>query len=414
MNARLMAWMFVLLAPGACLAAEYRFPIPLKDGRLSVADLQDVLEMGLHLPPTLVDLLPNLDVEVDLRGLNGWLLVRAANRALGDGFHLTVADDELSLRFDPQNLPRDWDQSCDALDRFTQVAAPEATARLNRRFGLHLPRVVDSQATMVVLIHGLDGDSASCADLADLLHGDGFQTATFAYPSERPLDESAALFTRNMLALHEQFPDLKLDLVAESMGGLIARRYVEGAEYAGAVDHFILIAPPNSGSTWTRGSLVFKLIVNSMRWMHDPDWSPAWMITEGICQASTDLRPQSKFLTELNSQPRRGQIRYTIIAGDRPAYYRFGAKLLEYSGNLISGRVAGWWGVCLARSKIESGRQWLLRQTADNDGPVALHSVCLAGVSDFVALPADHVALFETVDGQPPAAWPIIHNRLTH
>jgi pimeloyl-ACP methyl ester carboxylesterase len=406
--------MLVLLVPGACLAAQSGVSIPLKEGRLSAADLRDALEEDLHLPPTVVDLLPNLDVEVDLRGINDWLLVRAVNHALGDGFHLTVADDALLLRFDPQNLPRDWDQTCDALDRFTQTAAPEATARLNRRFGLHLPRVVDSQATLVVLIHGLDGSSASCADLAELLHGDGFQTATFAYPSERPLDESAAFFTRNMLALHERFPDLKVDLVAESMGGLIARRYVEGAEYAGGVDHLILIAPPNSGSAWTKGSLVLKLIVNSARWMHDPDWSPAWMITEGICQASADLRPDSTFLLELNSQPRRGQIRYTIIAGDRPAYYRFEAKFLKYCGDLAGGRVAGWWGVGLARNAMESGRQWLLRQRAENDGPVALHSARLAGVSDFVALPVDHLALFETVDGQPPAAWPIIHNRLTH
>ncbi|MGD0139121.1 MAG: alpha/beta fold hydrolase [Tepidisphaeraceae bacterium] len=414
MNQRLMAWMFVLLVPGACLAAEFSVSVPLKEGRLSAADLQDTLERGLHLPPTVVDFLPTLPVEVDIRGINDWVAVRAVNRALGDAFHLTVADDALLLRFDPRNLPRDWDQTCDALDRFTQVTAPEATARLNRRFGLHLPRVVDSQATLVVLIHGLDGSSGSCADLAELLRGDGFQTATFAYPSERPLEESAALFTRNMLALHERFPDLKVDLVAESMGGLIARRYVESAQYAGGVDHFILIAPPNSGSTWTKGSLALKLIVNSARWMHDPDWSPAWMITEGICQASADLRPDSTFLLELNSQPRRGQIRYTIIAGDRPAYYRFEAKFLEYCGDLADGRVAGWWGVGPARNAMESGRQWLLRQRAENDGPVALHSARLAGVSDFVALPADHLALYETVDGQQPAAWPIIHNRLTH
>jgi hypothetical protein len=136
------------------------------------------------------------------------------------------------------------------------------------------------------------------------------------------------------------------------------------------------------------------------------------MITEGICQASADLRPDSRFLLELNSQPRRGPIRYTIIAGDRPAYYRFEAKLLEYTGDLVSGRVAGWWGVCLARNAVESGRQWLLRQRAENDGPIALQSARLAGVSDFVTLPADHLALYQTVDGQPPAAWPIIKDRL--
>jgi len=414
MNARLMAWTFVLLVPGACLAAEFSVSIPLKEGRLSTANLQDTVQSGLHLPPTVVDFLPNLYVEVDLRGINDRLPVRAVNRALGDAFDLTVADDALMLRFDPRNLPRDWEQTCDALDRFTQVTAPQATARLNRRFGLHLPRVVNSRSTLVVLIHGLDGSSASCADLAGLLRGDGFQTATFAYPSERPLEESAALFTSNMLALHERFPDLKVDLVAESMGGLIARRYVEGAQYAGGVDHFILIAPPNSGSTWTKGSPVLKLIVNSVRWMHDPEWSPAWMITEGICQASADLRPDSRFLLELNSQPRRGSIRYTIIAGDRPAYYRFEAKLLEYCGDLAGGRVAGWWGVGPASNAMESGRQWLLRQRTENDGPVALQSARLAGVSDFITLPVDHLALYETVDGQPPAAWPIIHNRLTH
>src|SRR5208337_675036 len=116
MNARLMAWTIVLLVPGACLAAEFSLSIPLKEGRLSTENLQATVERGLHLPPTMVDFLPNLHVEVDLRGINGWLPVRAVNRALGDAFHLTVADDALLLRFDPHNLPRDWDQTCDALD----------------------------------------------------------------------------------------------------------------------------------------------------------------------------------------------------------------------------------------------------------------------------------------------------------
>src|SRR6202034_2335416 len=254
----------------------------------------------------------DLDIAIDIRGLSGLLFVRAVNGALGDGFHLAVDEDALRISIDTDKLPGDWDQSCEALNRFTRIAAPETTARQGRRFGLHLPRVVDSKTPMVVLIHGLDGDGGSCGDLAELLHGDGFQTATFVYPTERPIAENVELFSRHMSALREQFPGLRIDLVSESMGGLIARRYVEGPDYAGGIDHFILIAPPNEGSSWTSAGWILKLIVNAASWKSDPDWSPAWMITEGLCQEARDLRPRSDFLIALNSKPRRSEVRYTI------------------------------------------------------------------------------------------------------
>lgn len=413
MRAIVFAWMLGLLLPAVCPAAEQEISIPLREGRLSIDQLQQILEEDLDIPPAAIPNLFSLDVELDLRSINGWLLVRGLNGAMGNGFHAVVTDKSLLIQIDPDQWPRDWNQSCDALDRFTEIAAPQALARQNRMFGLHLPRVVDPHRPLVILIHGLDGDCGCCNDLARLLTSDHFQTAMFAYPAERPLAQEAEEFARNMRLLHEQFPSMQIDLVTESMGGLIARKYVEGPEYAGGVDHFIMIAPPNAGSNWTPYAVLLKLIVNGSDWWHDPQWSPAWMITEGICQSANDLRPDSKFLAELNSHPRRPGVRYTIIAGDRPVGYRFAAEALEWSGDLIGDRMAGWRGARQIKSAMDDESNRLLRRKGDDDGPVSLKSARLAGVTDYVAVPADHLALYESIDGQSPSAWPTIQNRLT-
>jgi hypothetical protein len=37
----------------------------------------------------------------------------------------------------------------------------------------------------------------------------------------------------------------------------------------------------------------------------------------------------------------------------------------------------------------------------------------LAGVTDFQTVTADHRALYESIDDQTPAAWPVIRDRLS-
>ncbi|HEY1922391.1 MAG TPA: hypothetical protein VGG44_06470 [Tepidisphaeraceae bacterium] len=391
-----------LFLPGFCAAGEERVSLPLRDGRLSVAQIQEAI--GLE---------PTWDVGVDLRGINGCTLMRAVNSALGDGFNAAVTGDSLAVRFDAGKLPGDWDQACDALERFAGVEEPDAVARQKARLGLHLPNAVDSHRSLVVLVNGLDGDRGCCSDLAELLNRAGFQTAYFGYRTERPLEESSAVFSREMRLLGERYPTMRIDLVTESMGGLIARKYVEGPEYAGGVDRFILIAPPNGGSTWTPWAFVLKLKVNAWKWGHDPDWSPVWMITEGICQSARELKPDSEFLDELNSQPRRDRVRYTIVAGDRPVKYRMAAEMLDWPGEILGDQVGDWWGFRQIKNAAGAESRRLLSETGDDDGPVSLDSAGLSGVGDFVVLPADHVSLYESIDGETPAAWPVVLDRVS-
>jgi hypothetical protein len=413
-NGRFFAGIIALLWPFVALGDIHTTTLPLRDGRVSIGQLLGAIETQARLPGPSIDAISRVGPSVDLQGIGGWIMVRGLNSALGDAFNLNVTQDVLTIRFDPDKLPQDWDQTCDALDRFTQVAAPEATERQVRRFGLHLPSEVDPNRPMVILIHGLDGDAASCRDLERLLHNSGFQTAIFAYPAEQPAARNARMFTEQMNAMHQAFPKVRVDLVTESMGALLARDYVEGCDYAGNVDHLIMIAPPNGGSRWAPYSVVLKLGVNASDWWNDPQWSPVWMITEGIGESISDLRPESKFLSELNSRPRRAAVRYTIIAGDRSPGYRYEANMLAISGSLIPSAARGVWGLRQAEQAIQSQVRQLLSKTGDDDGPVSLASAKLAGVSDFVAVTADHVALYESVDGQLPAAWPTIQDRLAH
>src|SRR5208282_6815820 len=99
---------------------------------------------------------------------------------------------------------------------------------------------------------------------------------------------------------------------------------------------------------------------------------------EGLCQAAGDLRPDSKFLSRLNDLPRRQGVNYTIIAGDRPVYYRYEANVLALAGNVLGERVSRVWGLRQIKSAVNSGRERLLNRYGESDGPVTLASARLS------------------------------------
>jgi hypothetical protein len=385
--------------------------IPLDNGRVTTGEISRRLAEDLHVPEQVAHRL-NINLSLSVRGISGWLAVQGANSALGDGFHLSVSDDALIVEIDPEKLPRDWSETALTVRKFTEKIAPDATARQRRRFGLLLPSVVDPARPLVIVVHGLDGDACSCVDLCKCLREDGQQAAMFSYPAEQPLNESALFFTSQMKALRETFPTMKTDLVTESMGGLIARKYIEGPEYLGGVDRLILIAPPNQGSNWTGYASLQKICTNFTLWRTDKNWSPSWMITEGLLEAAKDLKPGSVFLKELNALPRRADVRYTIIAGDQPVHDRVESDLLAKSAGWIGGRTANWWGFRQTRAALVREAGSLREKTGSGDGPVKVEQAKLAGVDDFVTVKADHTALFYETDGRAPAAWPVVRERL--
>ena len=98
----------IVLWPAVAFSEMHELRLPLRDGRLSLAQLQDSLGHVLHVPQTVLDRLGDLDGSIDLQGIGGWVAVRAIDEALGDGFQIQVNERELVIEFDPAKLPKDW------------------------------------------------------------------------------------------------------------------------------------------------------------------------------------------------------------------------------------------------------------------------------------------------------------------
>ncbi|HLL91200.1 MAG TPA: alpha/beta fold hydrolase [Tepidisphaeraceae bacterium] len=410
-------WMFAacvavsMLVTPAARAVPREVRVPLVDGQLRLSDLTAAAARKLRLPAW-AEVSP--DVALDVRGMAGTLAVRSLNHALGEGCQIKVDGDAAIVRVDPEKLPRSVDEGKAAVRDFTAHAAPDATAAQNRFYGLRLPRRVDPAKPLVVLVHGLDSDRANWVAMTQLLTSAGHQPALFTYPSDQPIVDSAAYLGQNLAALRATFPATPVHVIAHSMGGLVARAFVEGDDYAAnTIDRLILIGPPNHGSKWAKFRLILEAEEHYHLWRHEPSWWPSWMITDGLGEAGRDLKPKSKFLAALNARQRREGVRYTIIAGDRHEGWRVTGDLLAATGDkLVPDKVEHKWGFRHLGRGVDRWTDKLRDKKSKADGPVTVKSARLDGVDDFVVLHADHDELYLSVRGEVPAAWDVVRDRL--
>ena len=397
-----------LLAAAPAFSAPHEVRLPLHNGVVHTPDLITAICRELRLPRFEI---PGGDIRVS--ELSGSILIRSLNAALGDGCRLTVDNDALVLHVDASKLPVHQVEAEHAIRVFTAQIAPEATARQARHWGLFVPEHMDVDKPLVVLIHGLDSEKECMASLAELLHQSGYQVGYFSYPDDQAIHDSTLFFAERMIGLRQQFPTLKLDIIAHSMGGLVVRDYIEGNDYAGGVDRLIMVGTPNGGSSWSSCRFLLEAQEQFHEWRHDPEYSCTWSITDGLGEAGRNLKPHSKFLNELNSRPRRTGIRYTIIAGNQSPTSRMSADLAEHAIGWIPTQTQKWWGIRQCKGEIQKCADHFRHSTGKSDGPVNLSSTALAGVGDVVTLPVDHAMLISSHHGLPPAAWETIRNRIS-
>jgi pimeloyl-ACP methyl ester carboxylesterase len=398
---------FVIGLGTTVIAAPHDDRIPVTNGKLQLHDLNATFCRELHLPNC------PAGGEIDLKGPVGSDFLCAVNAMLWNGGRLEIQDDRtILLHFEGDAVP----DKCEAIRRLSRIytaeKAPAATSAQARNWGLLVPESIDSSRPLVVLIHGLDSNRFDCIPIGELLQREGHQVAYFGYPGDQSISDSSAMLGHYLKLTHARFPRMAIELIAHSMGGLVARNYVEGPDYTGEVGRLIMIAPPNSGSNWARLRFLLAIQENSNLRHGDPDWNWTWLVTEGLGEAGTDLLPGSDFLKQLNSQPRRAGVRYTIVAGSKSSVQRVEGNIAEHMSNWVPARARGWWGFRTYYDGLRRNAVHLHNETGDGDGPVSLASTHLVGVDDYVVLAADHVSLYLPVDGQPPAAWPVIRSRL--
>lgn len=204
------------------------------------------------------------------------------------------------------------------------------------RWSTDAPDPVPAHA--VLLVHGLDEPGGIWDQLAPALAERHHPTLRFDYPNDQPAADSADQLRDHLEQLRAQGVT-SLDIVAHSMGGLIARDVLtrpaqppstERADQAEqpdgpipAVPVLITLGTPHAGSPWAGFQPVAEVREHLQRWIESEDLDPARLFAawhDGLGQAREDLRPNSPYLQELNSRPWPAATRMTAVVAVIGAY----------------------------------------------------------------------------------------------
>lgn len=174
-----------------------------------------------------------------------------------------------------------------------------------------------NQGKNLLILHGIFSSSKSFMgtdDFAEYFYNDYDNILFYNYPSSRPIEDNAmALFGEI-----SYYPNVKFDIIAHSMGGLVSRYLIE-KRGSRNVDHLFMIGTPNFGS---RRDLLRSYLQDAF------GIKSLLILPEGLEQ----LARKSQFLLDLNlnvgpeefaSQEvstilieRRGQAKYFLFTGD--------------------------------------------------------------------------------------------------
>lgn len=186
---------------------------------------------------------------------------------------------------------------------------------------------VGSARRIGVLVHGIIGDSRGMF-LGMLADGAGGPIAssydlllTVDYENlDTTVDQTAEQLLDKLTeaGVSREHP---VELIAHSMGGLVARYLVEQAGGADIVSQLIMLGTPNGGSPWPKVQhLAWSLLTLGLNAIGTVAW-PGYVVggllvgVEKVDSALDDMAPGSACLAKLADSP-DPQIPYTVITGN--------------------------------------------------------------------------------------------------
>lgn len=356
---------------------------------------------------------PPRPVAMPATGLAGAMTRSLLVESLGPGAAVSVVEGSLVVAIPPEALEPEGRAAWSA--RLRGLAARAGREAMRRsRYGfraLDSYRPGDPARPTVCLIHGLNSTSGSFVHMAPLLERAGFGVVLYDFPDNQDLDLTVPEFEARWAEFRRARGDGRpWALVTHSMGGLIARAYVEGESYAGDVSDLILIGPPNQGAAVARLQSVIRL-VEGTRALRGREAGALAAVGEGLGASADDMRPGSAFLRALNARPRREGVRYRILAGDAGFLPAESRREIESRLGLAT-RAGGALGrfALLAVGDVGASLDELSEGTGD--GCVAVASTRLDGAPEPVVIPANHVELIRGPllypDPGPVACMPFV------
>jgi pimeloyl-ACP methyl ester carboxylesterase len=252
---------------------------------------------------------------------------------------------------------------------------------------------------LVVLVHGFNSNPQKNAAVLEPIRAASYPAATFAYPNDWEISESASRLSHSLKQIAEQHPDQKIALVTHSMGGLVARACLEDKELdPGNVTRLVMIAPP------THGTMLAHIAVATDVWEHwlgranGGPWDRCRdSVIDGLGEAADDMVPGSTFLTDLNARPRNPNVRYSIFLGTCASVSEGEMKWMRTALQETGGNCPGLRDCTGRFDNLLSDMEELVE--GKGDGVVALKRGRLDGVDDVLVLPFGHLTCTGPVDG---------------
>ena len=171
-----------------------------------------------------------------------------------------------------------------------------------------------------LLVHGLDEPGDIWDDLAPALHEAGHVVARFEYPNDQAIAPSAELLMNVLRALGAAGTE-EIDIVAHSMGGLVARdaltrTHVDRAGWV-YVRTLVMVGTPHAGSALAPLRGVAELRDRFQRYTAGDATLEESLnfASDGAGEAAIDLAPGSVFLDDLNARPHPVGVRLVCVVG---------------------------------------------------------------------------------------------------
>lgn len=191
---------------------------------------------------------------------------------------------------------------------------------------------VQAAGSILLLLHGIIGDTeAMAAAMRPLVEeGDFDLVLTFDYENlNTPIEETAVQLER-LLRETGIIPgsDKRLSLLAHSMGGLVARYFIEKLGGRQVVQYLIMAGTPNGGSAIAKLTTYRDYAIPLLSLLVNLPWGiPAAATLMGLLQQSKSLTvtlaqmdgENSPFLKLLNTGEDPG-LPYLVLAGDLNSY----------------------------------------------------------------------------------------------
>ncbi len=178
----------------------------------------------------------------------------------------------------------------------------------------------------VLFVHGI-GASGEVWEKLDL-PGRKTYYLSFSHPFANPADQVPELEAEIDRILKEEKKE-KIVLVCHSMGGLTARKYLQNNMTSHRVEKLVMLSTPNHGSVALSFNLTpYLMILTGIVWAYW-FWPVIFLITgiiwewlmfkHGIFLLSNAvwaMRPDSRFLSMLNSHPLPTDVKYVAGLSD--------------------------------------------------------------------------------------------------